>query len=606
MCTAKRRSIAATAVALILALATACSSLPVLPSEQAHSTILPQTQHIRKIKTPAYTGNRGAIIITVAQAGDRNLKDAIDNAIRAAGDNRLPVDVALSPLPDNGNYQDFKFLRDFVDAGAINLCFDGNPVIWLDADTSQQSAAYSNLKNNLAEYREEFRMFFGSAPASCILPDQYFTEINYAMLNEAGFKVLTAAGLPEINSFHEAVAWSGKADPNGLYRLPIVAVVDYTLPAPKKGRVNPTQNAAILSGMDKQVLDAVDKSLFQWGVAVVEILPGTLLNDEGKVDSIKVSQLTNLIKQLGRKGDVTTADDWYSYISRWSETATGGARVLPPYNGGRAIIFRLDDVALGWHEDVVREVLLMFEKNGIPIDLGVVSNIDGGDSYAMPWLKDYVNRGVAGISVHGYDWDFYELDTAQSKAEYADIKFRLRKARDSYSQYFGVNPVALTVPTDAWDKTGYNAVQDSGFKIFSTHITEDPVPSIDLVDALGRKDPAGMYRIPTSSDVCEWDEVKMKWGSVIDISKVMQLNDYCKYYQAYEDQYYNEIVTTTCSLLNYIGVAAITIHPDAFLTADGVVDKDKLAQIQPILTWAKSQATVTTFEQWYNFRIKNK
>lgn len=597
---------AATIIAILLALITACSSLPVLPAEQAPATAPPQAQHIRKIKTPPYVGNRGAIILTITQAGDLTLKDAVDSAIRAAADNRLPVDIALSPLQDSGNYKYFTSLRDFVDAGAINICFDGNSIVWLDADTPKQSTAYSNLKNNLVKYREEFHIFFGSAPASCILPSQYFNEINYTLLKDAGFKVLTATGLPEINSFREAVTWEGNTDRNGLFRLPIVALLDYSLPLPKKNKLNPSQKTAALNAVDRHVLDSVDRSLFQWGIAVVEILPGTLLDNDGKVDSIKLSQLTALIRQLGRKGDVTTADDWYSYISRWSETASGGSRVLPPYNGGRAIIFRLDDVALGWHEDVVRELLILFEKNGIPIDLGIVSNIDETDSYAMPWLKDYVNRGVAGISVHGYDWDFYELDTAQSKADYADIKFKLRKARDSYSQYFGVNPVALTVPTDSWDKTGYRAVQDSGFKIFSTHITEDPTPSIDLVDAYGRKDPAGMYRLPSSSDVCEWDEVQSKWGNVIDISKIAKIDDYCKYYQAYEDQYYNEIGTTTCSLLNYIGVAAITIHPDAFVTASGTVDKEKLAQIQPILNWAKSQATVTTFEQWYNHRIKNK
>ena len=577
-----------------------------MPVTQAPAAAPSQVQHVRKITTPPYVGNRGAIILTVTQAGDRNLKDAIDGIIRSASYNRLPIDVALSALPDKGNYNDHIYLRDFIDAGTINVCFDGNSIIWLDADTSKQSPAYTNLKNSLIRYREEFRLFFGSAPAGCTLPEQYFTEINYALLNEAGFKIVTAANLPEINSFREPVAWSGKADPKGLYRLPVVARIDYSLPVPKRGKVNPTQNATILAGVDKSVLDAVDKSLFQWGVAAVEILPETFLNNDGKVDNTRLSQLGNLVKQLGRKGDVTTADDWYSYISRWSETATGGTRVLPAYNGGRAIIFRLDDVAIGWHEDVVKEVLILFEKNGIPIDLGVVSNIDGSDSYAMPWLKDYVNRGVAGISVHGYDWDFYELDTAQSKAEYADIKFRLRKARDSYSQYFGVNPVALTVPTDSWNKTGYLAVQDSGFKIFSTHITEEPNPSVDTVDVQGRKDPAGMYRIPTSSDVCEWDETKLVWGNVIDMSKVMGLNDYCKYYEAYEDQYYNEIGSTTCSLLNYLGVAAITIHPDAFLTPAGTVDKGKLAQIQPILDWAKSQATVTTFEQWYNLNAGKK
>jgi len=514
--------------------------------------------------------------------------------------------VALPPLPDNGNYSDFIYLRNFVDAGSINVCLDGNSLIWLDAETSRNSSAYRNLRDDLRKVREEFRMFFGNAPSACILPEMYFTEINYAVLQDADFKVVTAANVAEIGSYREMVSWTGKPDSEGLYRLPVVSVVDYSLPAPKKGRVNVALNATLLSAVDNKVLDAVQQNVLQWGVAVVEILPSTFLNIDGKVDPARITQLESLIKLLKRKGDLTTADDWYNYIARWSATGAAANRIVPSYSGGPAVIFRLDDVALGWHEDVVQEVLLLFEKNGISIDLGVVSNVDGGDSYAMPWLKDYVNRGIAGISVHGYDWDFYEFDTAQSRADYADIKFRLHKARDSYSQYFGVNPVAMTVPTDSWDRVGYLAVQDSGFRIFSTHITEEPNPSIDLVDVDGRKDPSGMYRIPTSSDVCEWDDNRQVWGDVIDISKVAAITDYCRYYQAYEDMYYNEICTTTCSLLGYLGVAAITIHPDAFLTDDGIVDKEKLSRIQPILDWVKKQATVTTFEAWYNHRSGRK
>lgn len=596
----------AVALALLLPLSTACSIVSVLPEERTPAPASAPMVHTRQLNTPPYIGNQGAIILTISQAGDSHLKEAVDNIIRVAGDSRVPIDVALPPLPDNGNYSDFIYLRNFVDAGSINVCLDGNSLIWLDAETSRNSSAYRNLRDDLRKVREEFHMFFGNAPSACILPEMYFTEINYAVLQDAGFKVLATVNMAEIESYREMVSWDGKPDNEGLYRLPVISVIDYSLPSPKKGKVNTALNTALLSDVDKRALDAVQQSLLKWGVAAVEILPSTFLGTDGRVDPVRITQLESLIKLLKRKGDLTTADDWYSYILRWSATSVAANRVVPSYNGGPAVIFRLDDVALGWHEDVVQEILLIFEKNDIPIDLGVVSNVEGGDSFAIPWLKDYVKKGVAGISVHGYDWEFYEFDTSQSKADYADMKFKLQKARDSYSQYFGVNPVAMTVPTDSWDKVGYLAVQDSGFKVFSTHLTEEPHPSIDPVDVDGRKDPSGMYRIPTSSDVCEWDETRLTWGDVIDISKIAEITDYCKYYQAYEDMYDNEICTTTCSLLGYLGVAAITIHPDAFLTADDAVDKEKLARIQPILDWVKKQATVTTFEAWYNYRTTRK
>jgi hypothetical protein len=593
-------------VALLLAAITACSSLPALPTVQAPAATPAAQAHVRKIQTSAYVGDRDAIILTVVQINNSSLKDAVDGIIRVAGDNRVPIDVALPPLPDNGNYNGLSYLRDFVDAGAINVSFDGNAVVWLDSEIARGGAAYDTLIKNLARYREQFRLFFGNAPVACILPDQNFTEGNYAAVHDGGFDALSAINLPVQSTSVQLVSWAGKADRNGLYRLPIVAIVDYTLPAPRKGKISTTQNTTILSGVDKKVQSAVDQALQLSDLAVVEILPSTFLDNDGKVDPARLSQLSALIKSLKRQGDITTFYDWNNYASRWAASTAQGKRVLPPYNGGPAIIFRLDDVAKGWHEDVDKEIILLFEKNGIPVDLGVVSNVDGTDSYDMPWLKEYVNKGVAGISVHGYDWDFYQLDTATAKTDYADIKFKLRKARDSYAQYFGVNPVSLTVPTDSWDRAGYLAVQDAGYKIFSTHISEEPHPSIDLVDVDGRKDPSGMYRIPTASDVCEWDETALTWGKVIDVSKIAGITDYCKYYQAYEDLVDNEIGTETCSLLNYLGVAAITIHPDAFVDKDGKVDKAKLAQIQPIITWIKKQATVTTFEQWYNYTSQKK
>jgi hypothetical protein len=592
--------------ALLLAAITACSGMPVSPVAQAPAATPAQQAHVRKMQTTDYVGNRGAIILNIRNTGDPNLKAAVDEIIRTAGENRVPIDVSLPPLPDSGNYNDFIFLRDFIDAGAIDISFDGNSVVWLDAQTTKNSPAYENLKNNLAKYREQFRQFFGVAPVTCILSDQYFLEVNYAVLQDAGFKALCSSSLPEISSYKEPVSWSGQADSKGLYCLPIIATVDYSLPPPKRGKPNPSLNSSIMSGVDKTVQSAVDKSLQQSDLAVIQIVPSSFLDNAGKVDPLKLSQLAALIKSLGRKGDVTTTDDWCSYVSRWAASTVKSNRVIPVFNGGRAIIFRLDDVSKDWHEDVDKELLLLFEKNGIPLDLGVVSNVDGSDSYELPWLKDYVNKGVAGISVHGYNWDYYQLDTAQSKTEYADIKSKLRKARDSYTRYFGVTPVALTVPTDYWDKTGYLAVQDAGFKIFATHTTAEPYPSTDLVDYQGRKDPAGMYRIPTSSDVCEWDDAKAGWGNLIDISQPAGITDFCKYYAAYDEKFYNAIGTMTCSQLGYLGVAAIGIHPDAFVNADGKIDKDKLAQLQPIITWAKKQATITTFEGWYNYTSSQK
>jgi hypothetical protein len=113
-----------------------------------------------------------------------------------------------------------------------------------------------------------------------------------------------------------------------------------------------------------------------------------------------------------------------------------------------------------------------------------------------------------------------------------------------------------------------------------------------------------MYRIATASDVCIWDNCT--WGDVIDISNITAITDYCKYHSAWDEVVTNEIGNTMCSLLGEIGVAAIGIHPDAFVGIDGKPNQDKLQKLEKIIKWCKTLATITTYEQWYNYTSSQK
>jgi hypothetical protein len=301
---------------------------------------------------------------------------------------------------------------------------------------------------------------------------------------------------------------------------------------------------------------------------------------------------------------------------------------MPKYNGGPAIIFRLDDVSKGWHEDVDIEIIKMFERNGVPLDLGVVAFASGGPTYELPWAKAYADKGVVGISVHGYDWTPCQLVIAQSGSTYTEVRSRLASARGQYAMYYGFNPVAFTVPTDFYDEGGYRAVADAGFKIFATHFSIEPHPSAESVDYFGRPDPRGMCRIPTAEDVCSWvsdqevsqeepygDEIPETvvscnqtnfvgghWGDVINISQPASIPDYCKYYEAWDEaMVYNDFSTSLCSTLHRIGVAAVSLHPDAFIDKDGKTDMVKLASIEPIIKWCSGIGTTTTYEAWYKY-----
>ena len=244
-------------------------------------------------------------------------------------------------------------------------------------------------------------------------------------------------------------------------------------------------------------------------------------------------------------------------------------------------------------------------------------------------MKKYVQQGDIGISVHGYDWTYYQFDTThdlqsqqllagdtcavpgveqppppKETLTYSYIRMKLMKARDAYLQYFGVVPVALTVPTDFFDETGYRAINDAGFKIFATQITAEPHPSTVTSNFNGQRDPNGMYRIPTATDVCTWDNCT--WGDIFEIDNLMSITDYCKYHAAWDEVLYNDFGAMLCTVLGDLGVAAVGVHPDAFVGIDGKPNQAKLQKLDKIIKWCKTFATITTFEQWYNYARKQK
>jgi hypothetical protein len=599
-----------------LLLTTACSLFPaqsnaVIPVQAS------QQPHVRRLETPSYVGDRGAIVFTLVQTADNKFKDTTDRIIRLFGENGAPLDIAITPSND-GNYGNYLYLQGYVDAGIIDLSINGTDVKWLEASTTKTDTAYANLLNTLQKSRDRMKFIFGDTPYACIFPQEYFDEGNYTLLKEAGFRVLPTPYQADFNISSEPLGWSGTTEPNGLYRIPIIGAADYGTPL--NGKVDP----------DKKMLTDVSQTITDLGIAVIEIQPGSFTAKDNTPDPVKLNKLSNLLNSCKKLAAIATFEDWYAYTSRWAIGNRAIQRVLPPYNGGPAIIFRIDDVSAGWHEDVVEAIIQLFRKNGVPVDVGVVSNVNGTNSYEMPWLKKYLADGTIGISVHGYDWTYYQFDTTYDQqtlealtAEtcvlpgasqlppppretltYAYIKFRLMKARDEYLQYFGLKAVALTVPTDYFDETGYRAINDAGFKVFATHITAEPHPSNIPVDFSGRKDPNGMYRIATASDVCVWDNCT--WGDVIDISNIMAITDYCKYHSAWDEVVTNEIGNTMCSLLGEIGVAAIGIHPDAFVGIDGKPNQDKLQKLEKIIKWCKTLATITTYEQWYNYTSSQK
>ena len=600
-------------ICLALLFSIGCTSSPAKPDVIPATSQSLTSEHSRKLQTLPYEGGN-AVIFLLYQTDDSQLEGAVSQIIRVFAENDAPLDVAVKPpgqdYTGNANITELTY---FSDAGIIDTSVNGNSINWMSSQTLSNSPAYKLFTAGLVKTRDQLKYIFGSPVYACVLPTAAINEVTYSALQDSGFKVISYENVDALHPSIKPVTWTGNVDAGGLYRLPIV------------GKVDLSQK----SGTSAILFDAAKQSINNLGVAVVEVPVTSVLDENNKPDTAKLLQLSNLIKSYSKLGAITTLENWYRYITGCPTDSAGIKRPLPPYNGGPVIIFRLDDVSKGNREEVVQEIIKLFQRNGVPLDCGVVSNANGTESYEIPWLKKYVDDNVVGISVHGYDWTFYQMDiskkylaqiadnpcidvnTARAEEEkatlsYEGLKFKLVQARCKFLKYYGINPVAFTVPTDFYDELGYKAVQDAGYKVFSVHRLDESCPSVDPVDYNCHVDLAkGMYRIPTASDSCTW--YNCKWGDIIDLAGPMKQKDYCVYFDAWRDSIgYNDAGVTICGTVQSLGVAAIGLHPDCFADKDGRPDMAKLEKVDVIIKWIKSFATIMTFEQWYRYRIGDK
>jgi len=570
----------------------ASATIPPSPLPVTPDSITVPNIHVRKMVTPTYTWKRGAIIFTMDRVGDSNLKDVADKIMRVFAENNAPLDIAVAPPSAVKDQENLNDLMPYLDAGLIDISVDGRGISWLNPDMTDTKSVANDLESQLVKAREQLTFYFGIAPVACVFPSESLNQENYRIIRDAGFKIISTRYSKDFPPSNVPVSWSGVVDRDGLFRLPIVGEINYS--------DTPLSELATFSGpaINKEMLKSIDNSVTNLGVAVIEIRPEAFLDADNKAFTVKIQLLNNLIKSSQKLGEIVTFDGWNR----------ARHRILPAYGGGPTIIFRLDDVTRGWHEDTVREIIELFKNNGVPLDLGVISNANGTNSFQIPWLKQYVDDGNVGISVHGYDWNYSQLDTGKSNLTSEYIEDKLTRARDQYFEYFGVLPVALTVPTDFFDSTGYKAINAAGYKVFATAAMIEPHASTQPVDYFGRSDPNGMYRIPTATDVCQWDDANAIWGDVYDVSSLANIADFCKneYARINKGAPYYDFCNNICTVINGLGVAAIGIHPQGFMDKDGKPDRAKLQKLDTIIKWVKTFAAITTFEQWYNYESGKK
>jgi hypothetical protein len=253
---------------------------------------------------------------------------------------------------------------------------------------------------------------------------------------------------------------------------------------------------------------------------------------------------------------------------------------------GNKVIFRLDDVSTERSSLLaVQEIIDLFNESNTHLDVGVIPHEVGQDSYKISFIKPYVQKGLIGLSIHGYGHVLNEFNTNYSKRTKKELSDGLNASIINMEKYFGKRPISFSVPYDVFDEAGFDAVRDSGLKIFSSQKMSEAHPSIEPVGFLGKFDPSrGLYRLPAVISVNLWDPHSQSYDGMLPIGV-----------------FRNNINGS----FNDWGFAIVTIEPQSFINEDGSVKKAQIDILSKMIIISKERGTSTTFEKLYGENLRN-
>lgn len=570
-----------------------CTTTPTPPDTPEEKLINHKEQlpHKRVLETRPYSAERPAIIFRLNNVMKGSHEKVVEEIIRKFAENKTPLNVCIVPFTNNTTSYNMPFLRNYLDAGVIDVSIQGYNLSDSQFDSTIPQNTYETILQRMLGARENFTTYYGTTPASCTFTYNIFDETSYTALQDAGFRIFSWNMANETHPSREPVNYEGNFSRNGMCRLPSIEdIAEWNASRKAWGNMRSLKP-------DSSLFNLLYDQLSEFGVGVLSLEPQTFIDEKGDLDSVKLEQLTVLIKASEQLGTVTTLEAWSKYADKWMFAAPyKRKKQVEPFTGGPAIIFRMDDVSKGWHEDILVHVLEIFKENGVPIDMGVLSYANGQRSFDIPLLREYLDAGIIDVSVHGYDWTSAQFDTDVSGTNYRELRFQLMKAREQYRYYFGEVPVTCTVPTNVFNEVGYRAIQNSGFEVFSTLYDSEPHPSTIPVDYFGKPAVNGMYRIPTASDIFYWDEKTEQWGSMYSIKYGGKW-----YTDVLNEQMYNNLFYWVNRELKKIDVAVISMHPSAFVDENNAFNPAYEEQLETIIEWTGTLGTRTTFSSWYKY-----
>jgi len=593
---------------------TACIQLQqTQPAVQPASTSqIKPVQAIQFKRSTTTAPNIGApcVIFRVDDVARGQYEDITERIIRIFAKNNAPLDIGVIPHASGQDSFEIPYLRTYLDAGVIDITMHG----YQHTEAEFNSTDYETLKNNLIHARSQYEQYFGFAPVAFTTPYDFFSTEGYKAVQDAGFKIFSTQKSADPFPSVQPVDVNGIEDySSGMSRLCTVTdVAQWDAASKEWGDIYTTE-------LTNEFFGSIDWGLKNLGVAVVGVHPQAFLKADDTADTDKLDRLDAIVKAVRQRNSISTFEAWYTFAT----SAIIGSPYIktgktPAIKDKPGIIFRLDDVERGVREDTVEEIIKIFQRNGVPLDVGVMPFAAGHISYNIPMLLKYLDLGVIDISVHGYTNSFAEFDTEISgasfdrldpalkpcfenqfgqftykpkKTYYDELLAGLTLARERYRRYFGIAPIAFTVPNDFFNEEGYRAAQLAGFKIFSSQQQSEKHPSDMLLDYFGRPDENGMYRLPAFASISDWDSAHCRFGDLLTL-------------ESPEDQLWHSIMYSINSSMH---LAVVYLHPQNYDDSYGRPDRTKLNKLDTIIKFIKDHSDIfyeiTTFQSWYEWKM---
>ncbi|NNM02517.1 MAG: DUF2334 domain-containing protein, partial [Nitrosopumilus sp.] len=138
-----------------------------------------------------------------------------------------------------------------------------------------------------------------------------------------------------------------------------------------------------------------------------------------------------------------------------------------PFYSCNCISFRLDDVQDYWLADAQIEIINLFSEKNIPLSVGVIGNLIGGDEKIVTVLKENLENN--NIEIVNHSWNNDALTNFDEKIQEDNIVMTNNKIFD----IFGVTPKAFIPPQNLYNENTVNILKRNGFTHLISHIDRD-------------------------------------------------------------------------------------------------------------------------------------